>query len=117
MHSHGLTAGIIRGRGRTVSISRLRRTLRLASGGSVTRRRGVLRNVVHFNNRVTHRVVAPHVSIISLSVGTDFPRILHYIIRDGCSHVPICTSSHSGVGNVLCVGSLLPRLGGPMNFH
>lgn len=112
-----ITRGVVRGRGRILDISSLRRTLRLASGRSVGSRRGVLGNVVQFNSRATGRIVAAHRGVISLSVHDACPRILGYVMRGGCDHVPMCRSGASGVHNILCVGSLLPRLSGTSGFH
>lgn len=117
IHSSFLIGEYITGEGCGVSISRLSRTLRLASGDRVSRRDGVLRNVVHFNRRATGRIVASQLSVISLRVGAPCSSILGYVIRGTCSHVPMCTRSQSGVGKVLCVGSLLPRLNGNSGFH
>ncbi len=92
---------------RLVSTNRRVNTVRNARGS-------VIGGVFRFSSAATTRVVAPHASIATISMRSPIDRTLATYIRGKCSHLPMCRRSISRVVNVLCVGSLLPCINGPV---
>ncbi len=85
-------------------------TLSHERGAIIEDEHGLIHGIVGFKSVYVHEVMTPRVDISSISLNTDFKKVLNIVNSSGHSRIPLCEDNLDQILGILYAKDLLPYL-------
>ena len=94
-----------------LSVDKLSQALELTDSKETSKEeKKILKGIVNFGNVETRQIMCPRVDVFALEANKDMNEIIHELISNGFSRVPVFEDNLDKIQGVLYVKDLLPHL-------
>ena len=100
-----------------LSVDDLEQALELTDQNELKEEKNMLEGIVRFGDETAKEVMTSRQDIVALDFRSTFPDVLHCIVENNYSRIPVYQDSIDNVRGILYIKDLLPHLGKPATFR
>lgn len=100
-----------------ISVDELSQALELTDREEIKEERNMLKGIIRFGDETAKEVMTPRLDMVDLDINTPYSAVLHCIVENGYSRVPVYAGSRDNIKGVLYIKDLLPHLNKGDNFR
>lgn len=112
-----LAEKVIHQDGHVLSVDELEQALELTDKDTIKEERKMLQGIIRFGDETTKDVMTPRQDIVDLDVHSNFEEVIHMIIENNYSRIPVTNDGTDNVRGVLYTKDVLPYLSKGKNFR
>ena len=100
-----------------LSVDDLEQALELTDKTELKDEQIMLEGIVRFGDETAKEIMTSRQDVVALDFRSPFPEVLHCIVENNYSRIPVYQDSIDNVRGILYIKDLLPHLGKPATFR
>lgn len=93
-----------------ISVDELSQALELTDRTELTEENNILEGIIRFGGETAKEVMTPRLDVVDLDIRASFHEVMHCIVENSYSRVPIYSGSRDNIKGVLYIKDLLPHV-------
>lgn len=108
---------VIQRKKHVLSVDDLEQALDLTDKEDIKDEQSMLRGIIRFGDETAKEVMTPRKDIVGIDLRSNFNEVLHCIIENNYSRIPVYQDNDDNIRGVLYIKDLLPHLSKPTAFR
>ena len=117
IHSGVLAEKVVQTENHVLSVDDLEQALELTDKTELKDEQNMLEGIVRFGDETAKEIMTSRQDVVDLDFRSTFPEVLHCIVENNYSRIPVYQNSIDNVRGILYIKDLLPHLGKPSSFR
>lgn len=93
-----------------ISVEELSQALELTDKAELSEENNILEGIIRFGAETAKEVMTSRLDVVDLDIRTPFKEVLHCILENAYSRIPIYSGSRDNIKGILYIKDLLPHL-------
>ena len=115
--SGSLAGKVVSRENHVLSVDDLEQALELTDKEDIKEEQNMLEGIVRFGDETAKEVMTSRQDVVALDFRSTFPEVLHSIVENNYSRIPVYQGSIDHVRGILYIKDLLPHLSKPATFR
>ena len=112
-----LAEKVVQTENHVLSVDDLEQALELTDKTELKDEQIMLEGIVRFGDETAKEIMTSRQDVVALDFRSPFPEVLHCIVENNYSRIPVYQDSIDNVRGILYIKDLLPHLGKPATFR
>ena len=112
-----LAEKVVQTENHVLSVDDLEQALELTDKTELKDEQIMLEGIVRFGDETAKEIMTSRQDVVALDFRSPFPEVLHCIVENNYSRIPVYQNSIDNVRGILYIKDLLPHLGKPATFR
>ena len=112
-----LAEKVVKTENHVLSVDDLEQALELTDKTELKEEQNMLEGIVRFGDETAKEIMTSRQDVVDLDFRSTFPEVLHCIVENNYSRIPVYQNSIDNVRGILYIKDLLPHLGKPASFR
>ena len=117
MTSKQITTRFVNHEAQALTVDDLEQALELTDQKDIAEESSMLQGIIRFGGESVREVMTPRVDLVDLDISTPYNEVLHCIVENNYSRIPVYAGNEDNIKGVLYIKDLLPHLQKPANFR
>ena len=112
-----LAEKVVQKENHVLSVDDLEQALELTDKEDIKAEQNMLEGIVRFGDETAKEVMTSRQDVVALDFRSTFPDVLHCIVENNYSRIPVYQDSMDNIRGILYIKDLLPHLSKPASFR
>ena len=112
-----LAEKVVQKESHVLSVDDLEQALELTDKNDIKDEQSMLKGIIRFGDETAKEVMTSRQDIVALDISSNFTDVLHSIVENNYSRIPIYQDNGDNIRGILYIKDLLPHLSKPSNFR
>lgn len=112
-----LAEKVVQKESHVLSVDDLEQALELTDKNDIKDEQNMLKGIIRFGDETAKEVMTSRQDIVALDIHSNFSEVLHSIVVNNYSRIPIYQDNGDNIRGILYIKDLLPHLSKPANFR
>lgn len=117
VHSTAFLNKHVARKNRNISVDELSQALELTDRAELSEENNILEGIIRFGGETAKEVMTSRLDVVDLDIRTSFKEVMHCIVENAYSRIPIYSDSRDNIKGVLYIKDLLPHVNKGDNFR